>query len=154
MALARTQPRGRVLGVDIIPSQPPKGVSTIQGNFLDLEVQAYVREFVRNPRRGRHYSQEAIQDVDDAEGSVESALEASSTSGTLRNKNVGHGYSDAQRTVDVVLSDMSAPWYQTTGFWKRSLSNPYNRMMNTSGLPFKDHAGSMVSSFSHLVIII
>ncbi|BCS30320.1 RlmE family RNA methyltransferase [Aspergillus puulaauensis] len=122
VALARTQPRGRVLGVDIIPSQPPKGVSTIQGNFLDLEVQAYVREFVRNPRRGRHYSQEAIQDVDDAEGSVESALEASSTSGTLRNKNVGHGYSDAQRTVDVVLSDM---------------------MMNTSGLPFKDHAGSM-----------
>lgn len=47
-------------------------------------------------------------------------------------------------TVDVVLSDMSAPWEQTTGFWKRSLSDPYIRMMNTSGIPFKDHAGSMV----------
>lgn len=152
MALTRTQPRGRVLGVDIIPSQPPKGVSTIQGNFLDPEVQAYVREFVRNPRRGRHHSQEAIQDVDDAEGSLESALAASSDGSTLRNENIGGGYSDAQRTVDVVLSDMSAPWYQTTGFWKRSLSNPYNRMMNTSGLPFKDHAGSIVSS-SHLLII-
>jgi 21S rRNA (uridine2791-2'-O)-methyltransferase len=48
------------------------------------------------------------------------------------------------RVVDVVLSDMSAPWEQTTGFWKRSLSDPYFRMMNTTGINFKDHAGSMV----------
>ncbi|KAL8658937.1 MAG: hypothetical protein Q9202_007354 [Teloschistes flavicans] len=45
--------------------------------------------------------------------------------------------------VDVVLSDMSAPWEQTEGFWKRSLSDPYYRMMNTSGINFRDHAGSM-----------
>lgn len=48
------------------------------------------------------------------------------------------------RVVDVVLSDMSAPWEQTSGFWKRSVSDPYSRMMNTSGMPFRDHAGSMV----------
>ena len=48
--------------------------------------------------------------------------------------------------VDVVLSDMSAPWEQTDGFWKRSLSDPYYRMMNTSGMNFRDHAGSMVST--------
>ena len=48
------------------------------------------------------------------------------------------------RVVDVVLSDMSAPWEQTDGFWKRSLSDPYYRMMNTSGISFRDHAGSMV----------
>ena len=142
VALTRTRPDGRVLGVDIIPSQPPKGVSTIQGNFLDPEVQAYVRDFVRNPRRGRPYPQEALQKVEDHERMVESVLEASCTGGDL-----GEDYNgavDAQRTVDVVLSDMSAPWLQTTGFWKRSLSNPYRRMMNTSGVPFKDHAGSMV----------
>ena len=46
--------------------------------------------------------------------------------------------------VDIVLSDMSAPWEQTAGFWKRSLSDPYYRMMNTSGMSFRDHAGSMV----------
>jgi len=45
--------------------------------------------------------------------------------------------------VDVVLSDMSEPWIQTTGFSKNSLSNPYHRMMNTSGMAFRDHAGSM-----------
>lgn len=49
-----------------------------------------------------------------------------------------------EKTVDVILSDMSAPWEQTSGFWKRSLSDPYHRMMNTSGMPFRDHAGSMV----------
>lgn len=48
------------------------------------------------------------------------------------------------RLVDVVLSDMSEPWAQTDGFWKRSLSDPYYRMMNASGNTFRDHAGSMV----------
>lgn len=49
------------------------------------------------------------------------------------------------RTVDVVLSDMCEPWPQVDGFWKRSLSNPHIRMMNTSGINFKDHTGSMVT---------
>jgi 21S rRNA (uridine2791-2'-O)-methyltransferase len=44
----------------------------------------------------------------------------------------------------VVLSDMSEPWDQTAGFYKKSLSDPYFRMMNTSGNAFRDHAGSIV----------
>ncbi|KAL3457744.1 23S ribosomal RNA methyltransferase [Aspergillus heterothallicus] len=131
VALTRTQPNGRVLGVDIIPSQPPKGVSTIQGNFLDPEVQAYVREFVRDPRRGRP------RYIDSQEGIATSIVDANSGDSLF------NGDTDTQRTVDIVLSDMCAPWVQTTGFWKRSLSNPHNRMMNTSGVAFRDHAGSM-----------
>jgi 21S rRNA (uridine2791-2'-O)-methyltransferase len=50
------------------------------------------------------------------------------------------------RVVDVVLSDMSEPWDQVTGFHKKSLSDPYFRLMNTSGIAFKDHAGSMVNA--------
>lgn len=53
---------------------------------------------------------------------------------------------NAGRTVDVVLSDMCEPWPQTSGFYKRTLSNPYTRMMNVSGINFKDHTGSMVGS--------
>lgn len=63
--------------------------------------------------------------------------EAVSQKGKIAKENVG-------KMVDVVLSDMSAPWEQTTGFWKRTLSDPYIRMMNTSGINFKDHVGSMV----------
>lgn len=47
----------------------------------------------------------------------------------------------------IILSDMSAPWEQTTSFNSNSLSNPYHRLMNTSGVAFRDHAGSMVSLF-------
>ncbi|KAH7630311.1 ribosomal RNA methyltransferase FtsJ domain-containing protein [Sordaria sp. MPI-SDFR-AT-0083] len=50
---------------------------------------------------------------------------------------------EQMRLVDVVLSDMSEPWPQTSSFSIKTLSNPYNRMMNTSGISFKDHAGSM-----------
>ena len=49
------------------------------------------------------------------------------------------------RMVDVVLSDMCEPWEQTAGFYKRSISDPYRRLMNTSGNNFRDHVGSMVS---------
>lgn len=58
---------------------------------------------------------------------------------SLKERDVRQG-----RVVDVVLSDMSEPWDQTTGFYKKSLSDPYFRLMNTSGIAFKDHAGSMV----------
>ncbi|KAL5363980.1 FtsJ-like methyltransferase-domain-containing protein [Aspergillus floccosus] len=140
VAITRTKPNGRVLGVDIIPAQPPKGVSTIQGNFLDPEIQAYVRKFVRDHNRGRarppneHYGDELDS----------TALETDTVPRNMPTdvKEGEHG-NTSERTVDVVLSDMSAPWHQTTGFWKRSLSDPYNRMMNTSGVSFRDHAGSM-----------
>ncbi|KAL3469465.1 FtsJ-like methyltransferase-domain-containing protein [Aspergillus californicus] len=125
VALTRTEPHGRVLGVDIIPSQPPKGVSTIQGNFLNPEVQSYVREFVRDTQRGRPYSQGVSQHTDIPEKIIQSVLEANSAGhhkGNGEPESVHNDVSDTQRTVDLVLSDM---------------------MMNTSGITFKDHAGSM-----------
>jgi len=49
----------------------------------------------------------------------------------------------AGRVVDVVLSDMCEPWPLATATWVNSVSNPWRRMMNTSGMAFRDHAGSM-----------
>ncbi|OKL55738.1 hypothetical protein UA08_09116 [Talaromyces atroroseus] len=151
VAVTRTQPNGRVLGVDIIPAQPPKGVSTIQGNFLSPDVQQYVLEFVRDPNRGRP-RRPAPSDGNSTDvtgrivGESESILsqvssERGSTGGIIEGKKDGN--TQVERTVDVVLSDMSAPWVQVRGFSNRSLSNPYRRMMNTSGINFRDHAGSM-----------
>ncbi|KAF7719184.1 Uncharacterized protein PECH_003038 [Penicillium ucsense] len=137
VAVNRTQPNGRVLGVDIIPAQPPKGVSTIQGNFLSPEIQEYIEEFLRNPNRGRPRQ---LDNIDN--DSTSSLLEANETQSEAEDESESPD-TRQWRTVDVVLSDMSAPWYQTSGFWKRSLSNPYHRMMNTSGNNFRDHAGSM-----------
>src|SRR5215469_9087096 len=173
VAVTKTSPGGRVVGIDVIPAQPPRGVSTIQGNFLSSEVQAEVRAYVQDPQRGRPRKRTVFQRQEDAseedteisEQELEElergyidieraarldACEGHEANEEPKDREEGKGLAlkgkdEAQRrTVDVVLSDMSAPWDQTTGLWVKSISNPYNRMMNTSGIAFKDHAGSMV----------
>ncbi|GFF28380.1 ribosomal RNA methyltransferase MRM2, mitochondrial [Aspergillus udagawae] len=124
VAATRTQPNGRVLGVDIIPAQPPRGVSTIQGNFLAPDIQAYVREFLRDPCRGRPRSP-GPWDGDEHNNTTLSSTTSLEHKSKCIGTNTGNlPQSDvaSERTVDVVLSDM---------------------MMNTSGVNFRDHAGSM-----------
>jgi len=160
VAVERTKPNGRIVGIDIIPAQPPKGVSTIQGNFLSPGVREEVKQFLSDPDRGRP-KQQLFSSIED-EGNGTTAVSVSEQDmsyidlerhanddsteepgSNIANKRGRKSKEEEGRMVDVVLSDMSAPWEQTTGFWKRSLSDPY-RMMNTSGINFKDHAGSMV----------
>ncbi|TQN70259.1 RRNA methyltransferase 2 [Colletotrichum shisoi] len=162
VAAERTKPNGRILGIDIIPAQPPKGVSTIQGNFLSPGVQDMVKEQLSRAKTRRPSPPPLSEDEQDDESSAEDDGEASAM---MEDK---PSYIDMERAasseaaateaptsamdmaetkkgrlVDIVLSDMSAPWDQTSGFGVNSLSNPYHRMMNTSGVAFRDHAGSM-----------
>lgn len=158
----RTRPSGLVLGIDVIPAQPPQGVSTIQGNFLSQAVQDEVKKFLRAGCKRKHQHLPLSTEEGNASWTVggfgstpRSYLEQQRQSeilapGLVHTLETGiragrdiHDLCD-DRMVDVMLSDMSAPWEQTEGFWKRSLSNPYYRMMNTSGINFRDHAGSMV----------
>ncbi|KAI4741385.1 FtsJ-domain-containing protein [Aureobasidium sp. EXF-12298] len=174
VAVSRTSPGGRVLGIDIIPAQPPRGASSIQGNFLSAEVQAEVRRYVRDPALGRARTRVAMSkrdpgEAEEEDGATEEDVESegrgvlSMAQETKTKEDDGNQQqADAEaakeeeeqlsvrkkdlrdgRVVDIVLSDMSAPWEQTTGHWIRSVSNPYFRMMNTSGTAFRDHAGSM-----------
>ena len=161
----RTFPNGRVLGIDIIPAQPPKGVSTIQGNFLSPAVQEEVKRFLSESDRGRIKQELSFIAKNGEDQMTEEDLEQSSRSYLEREKRtdvrtsshadkiadtVHEGWPKTGKVdsgmVDVVLSDMSEPWQQTEGFWKRSLSDPYYRMMNVSGVSFRDHTGSMVKS--------
>ncbi|KAL8676666.1 MAG: hypothetical protein Q9186_006837 [Xanthomendoza sp. 1 TL-2023] len=167
VAVDRTSPHGRVVGIDVIPAQPPAGVSTIQGNFLSPAVQDEVKKFLRANQDSRHNgllsSSEQGHGVRTEDGlgpstrnyfeqEKQSVVPVSELPYTVEDgTRARFSVNDTRegRWVDVVLSDMSAPWEQTEGFWKRSLSDPYYRMMNTSGINFKDHAGSMVrKSFS------
>ena len=169
VAVDRTYPNGRILGIDVIPAQPPRGVSTIQGNFLSPAVQDEVKKYLRESDRGRTRKQVSLVAEDEEEQMTEGDLEESSKSYIELERRADAGMSEsksppAQRAqsdkksedereggiVDVVLSDMSEPWAQTDGFWKRSLSDPYYRMMNTSGISFRDHAGSMVINLSDI----
>jgi 21S rRNA (uridine2791-2'-O)-methyltransferase len=162
-----------VIGIDLIPAQPPRGVSTIQGNFLSTAIQDEVRAYVQDPELGRPRKQisskdeEGLteEDVDEMErGYID--IERQAFLDGVTTEPIGQPVEDKDRdekpaaklslkerdvrqgrAVDVVLSDMSEPWDQTAGFYKKSLSDPYFRMMNTSGNAFRDHVGSMVSSF-------
>ena len=163
VAINRTQPGGRVIGIDIIPAQPPRGVSTIQGDFLSEEVREEVRRFVQDPQRGRARERGQLSRSEDG-GLTEEELEEESKGLIEREREEAAyealewdgrekgGLSQKQldeaegRVVDVVLSDMSEPWPLTASTWIKSVSNPYHRMMNTSGMAFRDHAGSMVCS--------
>lgn len=164
VAQDRTAPHGRVIGIDIIPAQPPRGVSTIQGNFLSDAVQAEVKKFLYDPENGKprgaqNFGTEGEELLVTERGRDDSPTQlvvsrmksgsiSLSRAGNCLSKKLSNQEVQAQklenRLVDVVLSDMSEPWEQTTGFCIRSLSDPYNRMMNTSGMRFRDHAGSMV----------
>ena len=142
-----TKPSGRVLGVDLLPAQPPKGVSTFQGDFTSPDIQADIISFLRDPDRGRPRRGQILAEApitEDALQEVEQSYidKERQSSAQDRDEDEQDGHDD--KVVDVVLSDMWAPWEQTNGLHKRSLSNPYFRMMNTSGNTFRDHTGSIV----------
>ncbi|KAL6710530.1 2' O-ribose methyltransferase [Coniothyrium glycines] len=148
VAANRTSPGGRVIGIDLIPAQPPRGVSTIQGNFLSQEVQDEVRAYVRDPDLGRPREQTSSakdgglteEEVDEMErgyldierrahlDGVEMDASSQKFQGKTHEETTEARLSLKERdirqgrAVDVVLSDM---------------------MMNTSGNAFRDHAGSM-----------
>ena len=177
VAVNRTQPGGRVVGIDIIPAHPPRGVSTIQGDFLSPEIREEVRRFVLDSQRGRVRERGQLSRGEDGEdgeeGLTEEELEEEGRGLIERERKVGErdgeektqsdrgekqGSSQQEvdivegRVVNVVLSDMSEPWPQTASTWIRSVSNPYYRMMNTSGMAFRDHAGSMVRT--HILLLL
>ena len=68
-----TAPNGVVVGIDLIPAQPPRGVTSIQGDFLSPQVRALVKdvlvEQVMRKERNRRERQE-VDDDDDAAASA------------------------------------------------------------------------------------
>ena len=119
---------------DELDSLTEEGLEETERSYIDLERHATAEEPLEHNSIITTATQGVIDDKDISQP-PSNREEAEKT----KKKNT-------DKTVDVVLSDMSAPWEQTTGFYKRSLSEPYFRMMNNSGIPFRDHAGSMVCS--------
>lgn len=182
----------------MIPAQPPRGVSSLQGDFLSERVQGLVRVFVREWKMRDGGEVEGVEEGEEGDGEVRSVVDKA-----RGNVNVGvvgeetevkeedEGYVSAEsvdgetaatpaaesakktttpkkekkkklsaaaldlqkgRVVDVVLSDMCAPFPGLElSSWINSVNRPYRRMMNTSGNPFRDHAGSIVRSPASLV---
>lgn len=160
VAKSRVGENGKVVGIDVIPAQPPRGVSTLQGDFLSESVQGRLREYVReqDERIRRLDLQQGDREEDELEEEAEQSVverarapspASSPAAGEESGENTGKQSQRAQdaalgRVVDVVLSDMCAPWPLEINSWIKSVNTPFRRMMNTSGNSFRDHAGSMV----------
>ena len=113
-------------------------------------MQDSIKAFLSDPKRGRAFKAQVYSNTQNGE-SDDIAVDAGTSMGYMdRGKETMSEVAEpleaetTSRMVDVVLSDMCEPWEQTDGFYKRTLSDPYYRMMNTTGIPFRDHAGSMV----------
>ncbi|KAH6985614.1 FtsJ-like methyltransferase-domain-containing protein [Ilyonectria sp. MPI-CAGE-AT-0026] len=149
VAMERTRPHGRVIGIDLIPAQPPRGVTTFQGDFLSPNVQAMVKAFIVDSYQRQPFppdgqdSENSSDDVDGEDVDRPSYIDMERHAVSSPDSSAPTSDASSKRLVDVVLSDMSAPWEQTSGFNVNTLSNPYHRLMNTSGNTFRDHAGSM-----------
>ncbi|KZZ94324.1 FtsJ-like methyltransferase [Moelleriella libera RCEF 2490] len=165
VALDRTRPHGKIIGIDLIPAQPPRGVATFQGDFLSPTVQKLVREYIaRTVITATAITTTTTTQQQDADQDPDQSILQPQPSYIDRER-LAHREplpatatapppppSAAQSTNDnacswdvtgIVLSDMSEPWDQTAGFTSNTLTNPYHRLMNTSGAAFRDHAGSM-----------
>ncbi|AET37928.1 21S rRNA (uridine2791-2'-O) methyltransferase Ecym_2178 [Eremothecium cymbalariae DBVPG len=143
VAYDRTLPNGKVLGVDILPCRPPKGVSSLQANILSRKTHELIRlYFSQSFKFNRH------DNLDKNYGYFQHMLEEELS----RSKN-SYEYKDtalesesptvAEYPLDVIISDMYEPWPQTTGYWNNFTNVAYYRMANTTGLVIKDHYMSM-----------
>lgn len=135
-------------------------MSTLQGDFLSESVQGRLREFVREwdglGRGAQEHDEDGVEE--EQQGVIERARIASPASSTATENAETSSKKSSQReqdvalgrVVDVVLSDMCAPWPLELNTWIKSVNTPFRRMMNTSGNGFRDHAGSMVRPPFHL----
>ena len=116
-----------------------RGVGKEEG-MVEVEVDAAKQEI-----KGGVIQQE-VDTIAAEEGEAATTTKAKSSK-AKKNSSNSHAALDLQqgRVVDVVLSDMCAPFPGLEfGSWSNSVNRPYRRMMNTSGNPFRDHAGSIV----------
>lgn len=143
---------GRVIGIDILPVQPPRGVSTIQGNFLSEAVREEVRKYVAEEGMGRVKSRRpapasAPDEYEEDDGVVEERHkdldlrpepsisttnsneneEVTTTKDAAKTKRKTNKNTEEGRTgtIDVLLSDMCAPWPQTTSLHSQSITRAY-----------------------------
>lgn len=155
VARKRIGTNGMVMGVDILPCAPPKGVYSLQANILSKKTHDLIRLcFARHVQLNKH--DELHKDHGYLQHMLEEELnhlkETEQYKEVFSEKDVSK---DLERyPIDVVLSDMYEPWPQTTGFWNNITNVAYDRMANTSGVAIKDHLMSMDLCDAALIVAI
>lgn len=160
VAKDRVGPYGIVLGIDLIPHQPPPGVSTIQGDFLNPRVQEMAKAFIEEAVWKKSMEKKAIAEEEErrrnekddngrAEAGIEGEEEARSEDVVVQQTS----YIEAERAAaredaEARKMEQEAQTDGEEGNKKRIDEKVISvvlsdMMMNTSGNRFRDQAGSM-----------
>ncbi|CEP62477.1 21S rRNA (uridine2791-2'-O) methyltransferase LALA0_S05e06524g [Lachancea lanzarotensis] len=138
VALERTGSTGVILGVDILPCSPPRGVSSIQANVLARKTHELIRLFF-----SKHFQLYQEDQLHKDHGYFQHMLEEELMFLKQQNAINSDGSVIEDTPIDVIISDMYEPWPQTEGFWNNFTNSAYDRMANTTGIAIKDHSMSM-----------
>jgi 23S rRNA U2552 (ribose-2'-O)-methylase RlmE/FtsJ len=123
----------------------------MQGDFTRPRIQAEMKKFLANPRRGRPLRPQITTEEGAVKGEVEAASQTYIEQERAMMKDEEEWAAkagdteDGKNSVDVVLSDMLEPFLMVEGLSKMSLARPY-RLMTTSGNALRDQVGSIVCS--------
>ncbi|CAI4449669.1 BCE_3a_G0020230.mRNA.1.CDS.1 [Saccharomyces cerevisiae] len=153
VARQRSSPNSMILGVDILPCEPPHGVNSIQANILAKRTHDLIRLFF-----SKHFQLNRHDDLHKDHGYFQNMLEEELThvkdtelyreiftsDDIYETPNTNSTPIEREKfPVDVIISDMYEPWPQTTGFWNNITNQAYFRMANTSGVNIRDHYQSI-----------
>ncbi|CCF56133.1 hypothetical protein KAFR_0A06980 [Kazachstania africana CBS 2517] len=151
VAKSRTSPDSMVLGVDILPCNPPTGVSSIQANIFSKQTQGVIRhyfdkhfKFKLNAVDKLHKDYGYFHNYNDPKlNEFETYNELFSSDDDVPIE-LPNRISE-KFPVDVIISDMYVPWPRDfSNFSSSNLTNmPYFRLMNTSGVAVRDHLQSI-----------
>lgn len=157
VALSHVGPRGRVLGIDILPATPPKGVAAMQANFMSRRTHLSILQYLSDTDRGRRIPLKAPKDAELEEDvlSEKEILEAESyidLEKRVTDADAIHNESEIiqeiektkPKLINIVLSDMCEPFPLGGGPHRPHLTTPHFRMSNTTGLKVADHGASIV----------
>lgn len=150
VARQRTNPKSMILGVDILPCEPPTGVSSLQANILSQKTQDLIRLYfnkhtklddILNDPKNIHeihgFLKPSTSDIVDPE--YEHELKDEEEYREVFTPDDDNKIPTTQQPIDIILSDMYVPVPRLTGYKNNITNMPYYRLMNTSGLAIRDH---------------
>lgn len=132
VARKRTSPNSMILGVDILPCNPPEGIHSLQANILSQKTHELIRLMFAN-RLNLNHTQENIHED---HGYFEHMIEDQ----RINDSNLPE---INPTPIDIILSDMYVPLPRLDGYTNNITNMPYFRLMNTSGVAIRDHLQSI-----------
>ncbi|ODV61414.1 uncharacterized protein ASCRUDRAFT_17416, partial [Ascoidea rubescens DSM 1968] len=111
----------KILGVDILPSQPPNGASAIQGNIFSKHLHLSIKNFFLYKSIQKIINQESIHESNQKYNKnlheKTQQLNQETIQETVQEK--------PQFPVDLILSDLNSPWDQDTyKYWSTTVTDP------------------------------